>query len=155
MAGKIDAKLASLGIALPQTTAPKANYVAARRLGGQIYISGQVPSQGGVDQFTGKLGSRFSVEEGKAAARLCAVNILAQLKEALGGDLDRVAGVVRLGGFVNAEPDFKDHPQVINGASDLMVEVFGEAGRHARAAVGCSSLPRDVPVEVDAIFEVD
>ena len=105
-------------------------------------------------KFTGKLGSEFSVEEGQAAARLCAINILAQLKDALGGDLDRVTGVIRLGGFVNAERDFKDHPKVINGASDLMVEVFGEAGRHARAAVGCYSLPRNVPVEIEAIFEV-
>ena len=155
MAGKIEDKLASLGIVLPATTAPLANYVPARRHGGQVYISGQVPAEGGKDKFTGKLGSDYSVEEGQAAARLCAVNILAQLKQALDGDLDRVVGVIRLGGFVNAEPDFKDHPKVINGASDLMVEVFGDAGRHARAAVGCYSLPRNVPVEIDAIFEVN
>ena len=154
MAGKIDNKLASLGIVLPAITAPRANYVPARRQGNQVYISGQVPAEGGKDKFTGKLGSEFSVEEGQAAARLCAINILAQLKDALGGDLDRVTGVIRLGGFVNAERDFKDHPKVINGASDLMVEVFGEAGRHARAAVGCYSLPRNVPVEIEAIFEV-
>ncbi|MCX8572996.1 MULTISPECIES: RidA family protein [Hyphomicrobiales] len=155
MAGKIEDKLASLGILLPATTAPLANYVPARRHGGQVYISGQVPAEGGKDKFTGKLGSDYSVEEGQAAARLCAVNILAQLKQALDGDLDRVVGVIRLGGFVNAEPDFRDHPKVINGASDLMVEVFGDAGRHARAAVGCYSLPRNVPVEIDAIFEVN
>lgn len=155
MAGKIEDKLASLGIVLPATTAPLANYVPARRHGGQVYISGQVPAEGGKDKFTGKLGSDYSVEEGQAAARLCAVNILAQLKQALDGDLDRVVGVIRLGGFVNAEPDFRDHPRVINGASDLMVEVFGDAGRHARAAVGCYSLPRNVPVEIDAIFEVN
>ncbi|MCA0317028.1 MAG: RidA family protein [Proteobacteria bacterium] len=155
MAGKIEDKLASLGIVLPATTAPLANYVPARRHGGQVYISGQVPAEGGKDKFTGKLGSDYSVEEGQAAARLCAVNILAQLKQALDGDLDRVVGVIRLGGFVNAEPDFRDHPKVINGASDLMVEVFGDAGRHARAAVGCYSLPRNVPVEIDAIFEVN
>lgn len=155
MEAKIDRKLAELGINLPATASPSANYVPARRLGSQIYISGQVPSEGGKDKYTGKLGSDFSVEEGQKAARLCAINILAQLKQALDGNLDRVVGVVRLGGFVNAEPDFKDHPKVINGASDLMVEVFGEAGRHARAAVGCSSLPRNVPVEVDAIFEVN
>lgn len=155
MAGKIEDKLASLGIVLPVTTAPLANYVPARRHGGQVYISGQVPAEGGKDKFTGKLGSDYSVEEGQAAARLCAVNILAQLKQALDGDLDRVVGVIRLGGFVNAEPDFRDHPRVINGASDLMVEVFGDAGRHARAAVGCYSLPRNVPVEIDAIFEVN
>lgn len=154
MVGRIDSRLASLGIELPQTVAPSANYVPARRLGNQVYISGQVPSQGGKDKYTGKLGSDFSIEEGQAAARLCAVNILAQLRQALGGDLDRVVGVIRLGGFVNAEPGFGDHPKVINGASDLMVEVFGDAGRHARAAVGCYSLPRNVPVEIDAIFEV-
>lgn len=154
MAGRIDDNLARLGVSLPLTSAPAANYVPARRLGGQLYISGQVPSEGGKDKYTGKLGSDYTVEEGQAAARLCAINILAQLKQALDGDLDRVVGVVRLGGFVNAEPDFQDHPKVINGASDLMVAVFGEAGRHARAAVGCYSLPRNVPVEVDAIFEV-
>ncbi|MDZ5454359.1 RidA family protein [Labrys sp. ZIDIC5] len=154
MAGIIDNRLAELGIVLPAAPVPAANYVPARRLGSQVYVSGQVPSVDGKDQYTGKLGSDFSVEQGQAAARLCAVNILAQLRRALDGDLDRVVGVIRLGGFVNAEPDFKEHPKVINGASDLMVEVFGEAGRHARAAVGCYSLPRNVPVEVDAIFEV-
>jgi enamine deaminase RidA (YjgF/YER057c/UK114 family) len=146
--------LAKLGITLPNVVAPSANYVPARRVGNQIYISGQVPSEGGKDKYTGKVGSTYSVEEAQAAARLCAINILSQLKQALGGDLGNVVGVVRLGGFVNAEPEFGDHPKVLNGASDLMVSVFGEAGRHARAAVGCYSLPRNVPVEVDAIFEV-
>lgn len=155
MAGKFEQRLAELGITLPDSVPPAANYVPARRIGNQVYISGQVPAEGGKDKYTGKLGSDFSIEQGQAAARLCAVNILAQLKQALGGDLDRVVGVIRLGGFVNAEPDFGDHPKVINGASDLMVAVFGEAGRHARAAVGCYSLPRNVPVEVDAIFEVN
>ena len=155
MAGKFEDNLVRLGIVLPVAATPAANYVPARKVGSQVYISGQVPSEGGKDKYTGKLGSDFSVEEGQAAARLCAINILAQLKHALDGDLDRVVGVVRLGGFVNAEPDFKDHPKVLNGASDLMVEVFGDAGRHARAAVGCYSLPRNVPVEVDAIFEVN
>jgi enamine deaminase RidA (YjgF/YER057c/UK114 family) len=146
--------LKRLGIVLPPSPAPAANYVPARRQGSQIYISGQVPSEAGKDKFTGKLGSTFTVEQGQAAARLCAINILAQLNQALNGDLGQVVGVIRLGGFVNAEPDFVDHPKVLNGASDLMVEVFGEAGRHARAAVGVYSLPRNVPVEVDAIFEV-
>ncbi len=154
MVGKVEERLAGLGINLPAAVTPAANYVPARRIGNHIYISGQVPSEGGKDKYSGKLGSAYSIEEGQAAARLCAVNILAQLKHALNGDLDRVVGVIRLGGFVNAEPDFKDHPKVINGASDLMVEVFGEAGRHARAAVGCYSLPRNVPVEVEAIFEI-
>jgi enamine deaminase RidA (YjgF/YER057c/UK114 family) len=146
--------LKRLGITLPPASSPAANYVPARWLGNQIFISGQVPSENGKDKFTGKVGSTFSIEEGRAAARLCAINILAQLKHALNGDLGRVVGVIRLGGFVNAEPDFRDHPKVVNGASDLMVEVFGEAGRHARAAVGVYSLPRNVPVEIDAIFEV-
>ncbi|MBR0725006.1 RidA family protein [Bradyrhizobium manausense] len=154
MAGTFEQNLARLGISLPTTASPSANYVPARKVGSQLYISGQVPSEGGKDKYTGKLGSDFSVEEGQAAARLCAINILAQVKQALDGNLERVVGVIRLGGFVNAVPEFRDHPKVINGASDLMVEVFGEAGRHARAAVGCSSLPRNVPVEVDAIFEV-
>ncbi|MBR0857845.1 RidA family protein [Bradyrhizobium liaoningense] len=154
MAGMFEQNLARLGISLPTTASPSANYVPARKVGNQLYISGQVPSESGKDRYTGKLGSDFSVEEGQAAARLCAINILAQVKQALDGNLERVVGVIRLGGFVNAVPDFKDHPKVINGASDLMVEVFGEAGRHARAAVGCSSLPRNVPVELDAIFEV-
>ncbi|UVO35511.1 RidA family protein [Bradyrhizobium arachidis] len=154
MAGTFERNLARLGISLPATASPSANYVPARKVGSQLYISGQVPSEGGKDKYTGKLGSDFSVEEGQAAARLCAINILAQVKRALDGNLERVVGVVRLGGFINAVPDFKDHPKVLNGASDLMVEVFGEAGRHARAAVGCSSLPRNVPVEVDAIFEI-
>jgi len=150
----VEDNLKRLGIVLPTPSSPAANYVPTRRCGNQIYVSGQVPNEGGKDKFTGKLGSTYSVEQGQAAARLCAINILAQLKQALNGDLSKVVGVIRLGGFVNAEPDFGDHPKVINGASDLMVEVFGEAGRHARAAVGVYSLPRNVPVEVDAVFEV-
>lgn len=149
-----DARLAELGLTLPNAVAPAANYVPARRSGNMIYIAGQVPSADGKDQFVGKLGLDVSIEDGQKAARLCAINILAQLRQALGGSLDRVVGCVRLGGFVNATPDFGDQPKVINGASDLMVAVFGDAGRHARAAVGCASLPRNVAVEVDAIFEV-
>jgi enamine deaminase RidA (YjgF/YER057c/UK114 family) len=147
-------RLATLGIDLPTPAVPAANYVAARRTGNYIYIAGQVPTAGGKDQVVGKLGQDVSVEDGQKAARLCAINILAQLRVAMGGSLDNVVGCVRLGGFVNATPDFGDHPRVINGASDLMVAVFGDAGRHARAAVGCYSLPRNVAVEVDAIFEV-
>jgi len=147
-------RLAALGITLPTAVSPKASYVAARRTGPYVYISGQVPAAGGKDQFTGKLGREISVEEGQKAARLCAINILVQLRAALGGNLDRVVGCIRLGGFVNAVPEFGDQPAVLNGASDLMIAVFGDAGRHARAAVGCASLPRNVPVEVDAIFEV-
>lgn len=149
-----DARLAELGIQLPLAAQPAANYVPARRSGKLVYIAGQVPSVDGKDQYVGKLGQDVSVEQGQRAARLCAINILAQLRTALGGSLNDVVGCLRLGGFVNAMPEFGDHPKVINGASDLMVEVFGDAGRHARAAVGCYSLPRNVAVEVDAIFEV-
>jgi enamine deaminase RidA (YjgF/YER057c/UK114 family) len=149
-----DARLAELGIDLPRAVPPAANYVPARRSGNLVYIAGQVPVADGKDQFVGKLGRDVSIEDGQKAARLCAINILAQLRTALGGSLDDVVGCLRLGGFVNAVPEFGDHPKVINGASDLMVAVFGEAGRHARAAVGCGSLPRNVAVEVDAIFEV-
>jgi enamine deaminase RidA (YjgF/YER057c/UK114 family) len=147
-------RLAALGITLPAAAAPAANYVPARRTGSLVYISGQVPTADGKDQFVGKLGRDVSVEDGQKAARLCAINILAQLRTALGGSLDNVVCCVRLGGFVNAIPEFGEQPKVINGASDLMVAVFGDAGRHARAAVGCASLPRNVAVEVDAIFEV-
>jgi enamine deaminase RidA (YjgF/YER057c/UK114 family) len=149
-----DARLEQLGIELPNPAAPAANYVPARKSGSMIYIAGQVPSAGGKDQYVGKVGRDVSIEDAQKAARLCAINILAQLRTALGGSLDRVVGCIRLGGFVNATPEFGDHPKVINGASDLMVEVFGDAGRHARAAVGCNSLPRNVAVEVDAIFEI-
>jgi enamine deaminase RidA (YjgF/YER057c/UK114 family) len=149
-----EARLIELGIALPRAVAPAANYIPARRSGQFVYIAGQVPTADGKDQYVGKVGKDLSIEEAQKAARLCAINILAQLRTALGGSLDGVVGCVRLGGFVNATPEFGDHPKVINGASDLMVEVFGDAGRHARAAVGCNSLPRNVAVEVDAIFEV-
>lgn len=149
-----DQRLQDLGIQLPQAVAPAANYVPARRSGSLVYIAGQVPTANGKDQWVGQVGADVTIEQGQQAARLCAINILAQLRTALGGSLDRVVGCVRLGGFVNAAPGFGEHPKVINGASDLMVEVFGEAGRHARAAVGCSSLPRNVAVEVDAIFEI-
>lgn len=149
-----DARLEQLGIELPKAVAPAANYVPARKSGSFVYIAGQVPTADGKDQYVGKVGKDVSIEDAQKAARLCAINILAQLRTALGGSLDSVVGCVRLGGFVNATPEFGDHPKVINGASDLMVEVFGEAGRHARAAVGCNSLPRNVAVEVDAIFEI-
>lgn len=149
-----DFRLKQLGIQLPKAVSPAANYVPARKSGSFVYIAGQVPTVDGKDQYVGKVGKDVSIEEAQKAARLCAINILAQLRTALGGSLDSVVGCVRLGGFVNATPEFGDHPKVINGASDLMVEVFGDAGRHARAAVGCNSLPRNVAVEVDAIFEI-
>lgn len=154
MTGQIDARLAELGITLPSSVPPAANYVPWTRSGNLLFISGQVPTRDGKDLHSGKLGAGISLEQGQEAARLCAVNILAQVKAALDGDLDRVVRCLRLTGFVNASPDFGDQPRVVNGASDLMVEVFGDAGRHARAAVGAGSLPRGVCVEVDAIFEV-
>lgn len=154
MSGRIDARLKELNIDLPTPSTPAANYVPFKRAGSLVFIAGQVPNANGKDQFTGQVGKEISLEDAQKAARLCAVNILAQLKAAVGGDLDKVVSCVRLGGFVNAVPGYGQQPQVINGASDLMVEVLGDAGRHARAAVGCGSLPRNVPVEVDAIFEV-
>ncbi len=154
MAGRIDARLAELGIELPQASAPVANYVPYVTTGKLVFISGQVPLVGGKAQYVGKVGSDFSAEEGAACARLCAINVLAQLRAACGGDLDRVGRCVKLGGFVNCGPDFTGQPQVMNGASDLIVEVFGDKGKHARFAVGAPSLPLGVAVEVDAIFEL-
>lgn len=150
----IDARLAELGLTLPTAAAPVANYVPSVISGNLLFVSGQVPSENGALNIKGIVGQSVSVEQGKAAARICALNLLAQAKAALGGDLGRVKRVVKLTGFVACGPDFLQHPEVINGASDLFVEVFGEAGRHARAAVGSASLPRGVPVEVDAVFEI-
>jgi enamine deaminase RidA (YjgF/YER057c/UK114 family) len=154
MAGKIDARLKQLGITVPATAAPVANYVPTVRTGNLLFVSGQVTFKDGKAEYIGKLGREFNVEQGQQAARLCALNIIAQVKNALGGDLDRVTRCVKVTGFVNAIPDFTDQPKVVNGASDLLVEVFGEAGKHARAAVGTGSLPLGVAVEVEAIFEV-
>jgi diketogulonate reductase-like aldo/keto reductase/enamine deaminase RidA (YjgF/YER057c/UK114 family) len=147
-------RLLDLGITLPSPPNPAANYVPAVRSGNQLFIAGQVPVQDGKAQFIGKLGAGLSIEQGQQAARLCAINVLAQVANALDGDLDRVVRCVRVAGFVNAVPDFTEHPLVINGASDLFVAVFGEAGRHARTSVGAGSLPRGVAVEVEAVFEV-
>ncbi len=154
MSGRIDARLKELGIELPQATAPVANYVPYTVAGSLVIVSGQVTLWGGKVEYVGKLGRELGVEDGQKAARLCALNILTHLKTACGGDLDRVKRVVRLGGFVNCTPEFTEMPQVVNGASDLMVEVFGSAGRHARAAVGVASLPLGVAVEVEAMFEI-
>jgi enamine deaminase RidA (YjgF/YER057c/UK114 family) len=148
-------KLKNLGIELPDPPTPSANYIPAKLVGNLVYVSGQIPLQDGREAFVGKVGADVSVQQAQVAARICAINILAQLSKALGGDLDRVRSVVRLGGFVNAIETFSDHPTVINGASDLMVAVFGDSGRHARAAVGTSSLPRNCAVEVEGIFEID
>jgi enamine deaminase RidA (YjgF/YER057c/UK114 family) len=154
MSGKIDQRLAELKLELPNPASPMANYIPAVRTGNLLFVSGQICQWNGERRFLGKLGAEISVEQGKEAARLCGLNLLAQAKRALDGDLDRIVRVVRLGGFVNAMPGFGDQPQVVNGASDLMVEVFGDAGRHARTAVGVGSLPGGTAVEVDAVFEV-
>jgi len=154
MAGAIEQKLAALGIALHEAPAPVANYVGFVRAGNLLFVSGQVcfdPS--GKLIARGKLGAGVTIEQGAAAARGCAINLLAQIKAAL-GDLDKVVRVVRLGGFINSAPDFIDGPKVLNGASDLMVQVFGDKGRHARTTVGVASLPADASVEVEGLFEV-
>jgi enamine deaminase RidA (YjgF/YER057c/UK114 family) len=154
MAGQVDARLAKLDIKVPDAAAPVANYVAYVQTGNLVFVSGQIPLKDGKLQFQGKLGDSLQVEEGQAAARLCAINIIAQVKAACGGDLDRVTRVVKLTGFVNSTGDFTDQPKVVNGASDLMVEVFGDKGRHSRAAVSAAALPGGVAVEVEAVVEI-
>lgn len=154
MSGRIEARLRELGIEVPQPAAPVANYVPYTISGNLVFIAGQICQWNGERRFVGKLGAGIGIADGQAAARLCALNILAHLRIACGGDLDRVRRCLRLGGFVNCTPEFTDMPQVINGASDLMVQVFGDSGRHARAAVGMNGLPGGVAVEVEAIFEI-
>jgi enamine deaminase RidA (YjgF/YER057c/UK114 family) len=154
MPGKYDARLQELGIELPQASAPAANYVPFVRTGNLLFVAGQVTVWNGERRFVGKLGRELDAAQGQQAARLCGLNLIAQLRRALDGDLNRLVRVVRLGGFVNSMPDFLEQPKVVNGASDLFVEVFGEAGKHARTAVGTNVLPFDVAVEVDAVFEV-
>lgn len=154
--GAIDTKLAELGIALPPAAAPVANYVPFVRAGDLVFISGQLcfGADGAIDPaHKGKLGAQVSEEAGRAAARACALNLVAQLRAAI-GDLDRVTRCVRLGGFINCAPDFGPVPQVMNGASDLMVEIFGEKGRHARSTIGVAQLPLDAAVEVEGVFQV-
>ncbi len=154
MTGRIDAHLKDLGIELPAPPAPVASYVPAVKSGSLVFLSGQIPATAAGLQYLGIVGQELSVDEGKAAARLCGINLLAQIKAACDGDLDRVKRCVKLSVFVNAGPGFTQHPEVANGASDLMVEVFGEHGKHSRAAVGAGSLPRNVACEVEAIFEI-
>jgi enamine deaminase RidA (YjgF/YER057c/UK114 family) len=154
MAGTVEQKLAAQGIVLHEPPNPVANYVPFVRSGNLLFVSGQVClGADGKLIAKGKLGAGVTIEQGNAAARGCAVNLLAQVKAAL-GDLDKVARVVRLGGFVNSAPDFLDGPKVLNGASDLMVAAFGDKGRHARTTVGVASLPADAAVEVEGVFEV-
>ena len=151
--GKFEAKLAEMGVTLPDAPAPAANYVPFVQVGDVVYVSGQI-SQDSSGLLTGKLGDDMDVESGAAAARACAVSLLAQVKAACGGDLDRLVRVVKLGGFVNSTPDFTQQPQVINGASDFMGEALGDAGKHARAAVSASSLPLGVAVEIEGVFQI-
>ena len=154
MGTRVEERLKALGIELPTPSKPGANYVPFVRAGDLIYLTGQLSQWNGERRFVGKLGRDFGVEEGQQAARLCALNLIAHLRTALDGDLDRVARCVRIAGFVNSTPDFSSQSQVINGASDLFVQVFGEAGRHTRMAVGVAALPYDVAVEVEGLFEV-
>ena len=155
MTTTVKERLEALGLELPEAAAPAANYVPYVRTGSLVFISGQVPVAGGKLAYRGKVGVDYSLEEAQQAARLVGVNIVAVLRDACGGDLERVRRCVKLGGFVNCSDDFENHPAVINGASDLMVEIFGDLGRHARFAVGTNKLPFDVPVEIDAVFEVE
>lgn len=152
---RVEQRLAALGLELPTPPVPIANFVPWRREGTLVFLAGQVNEWNGQVPFVGKLGREFDVAQGRQAAQLCALNLLACLKLACGGDLDRTRSCLRLGGFVNCEPDFEFAPAVINGASDLLVELFGDAGRHARTAVGVASLPRRAAVEVDAVFAID
>ena len=153
MSGRIEARLAELGITLPTAMAPMANYVPWVRTGGLVVVSGQVPARDGKIAVTGKVGAELDVAAGQQAARLCLMNVLTQLRAALDGDLDRVRRVVRLGGFIAYPPGFTQQALVMNGASDLAVEVFGDAGRHARSTIGVPSLPGDAAVEVEGMFE--
>ena len=148
----IEARLAKLGIDLPDPPAAQANYVPTRLGGGQLWVAGQVPFKDGKVLVTGKLGGNVSVEDGQRAARQCGLNVLAQARKALDGDLGRIQAILKVTGWVACTADFTEHPKVINAASDLFVEVLGEVGRHARCAIGSPSLPLDCAVEVDAVF---
>lgn len=148
----IAAKLESLGVTLPDAPAPAANYVPFVRVGNIVYVSGQISKDD--DLITGKLGDDMDVEAGAAAAKVCAINLLAQVKAACGGDIDKLVRVIKLTGFVNSTADFTAQPQVINGASDFLVEALGEAGRHSRSAVSAAALPLGVAVEIEGIFEI-
>lgn len=152
--GQVEQRLRKHGILLPAPNAPVANYVPYVKSGALLFISGQI-STGPSGVVKGKLGASLTLEEGFSAARLCAINLIAQMNSALEGDLDRVRRIVKLGAFVNCAPEFEDQPKVVNGASDLMVAIFGDSGRHARAAVGAPSLPLGAAVEIDAIVEIE
>jgi enamine deaminase RidA (YjgF/YER057c/UK114 family) len=151
---RIEERLAQQGHELPAAPAPAANYVPYTISGKLLFVAGQLPFRQGKVAVTGRVGAEVTVAQAQEAGRLCALNLLAQAKAACGGDLSKLSRCVKLGGFVACTPEFGDHPEVVNGASDLMVEAMGEAGRHARFAVGCASLPRNAAVEVEAIFEL-
>lgn len=148
-------RLAAAGITLPEPAAAVANYVPYLRTGNMVFISGQLPLEDGKLALTGKVGADVSTEDAARAARLCAINLIAQARAAVDGELERIRRVVKLTAFIASTNEFTGQPQVANGASDLMVEVFGDKGRHTRAAVGTNVLPMDAPVEIEAIFEVD
>ncbi|MGV6812237.1 MAG: RidA family protein [Brevirhabdus sp.] len=153
MSGTFETRLAELGVTLPDAPAPAANYVPFVQVGDTVYVSGQISN--GPDGFiTGKLGADMDAEAGAAAARTCAIALLAQVKAACGGDLDKLVRVIKLTGFVNSTDDFGDQPKVVNGASDFMVEALGDAGRHSRSAVSAASLPFGVAVEIEGIFQI-
>lgn len=154
MAGKIETRLIELSIDLPKAATPVGNYVAYVVTGNLVFVSGQLPLVNGELKYKGKVGAEVSLEDGQAAAQACAMNLIAQVRAACGGSLDRVKRVVKLTGFVNSNADFTQQANVINGASDLMVKIFGEAGKHARAAVSAPTLPLGAAVEIDAVFEI-
>jgi enamine deaminase RidA (YjgF/YER057c/UK114 family) len=154
MPGRIEARMKELGIELPKAGEAAGNYVPTVRTGDLLFVSGQLPVWMGERRFAGRLGRELTIEQGQQAARLCGLNLLAHVKHALGDDLDRIVRCVRLGGFVNSADDFSEQPQVVNGCSNLMVEILGDQGRHARTAVGVNVLPFNLAVEVDGIFEV-
>lgn len=155
MAGTVDGRLKDLGIEIPTPAAPAANYIPFVKSGNLVFVSGQIPLVAGKIEGVGKVGKDLTTEQAKAIARICAINLIAQAKAACGGDLDRVVRVVKVGGFVNCVDGYTEQPEVVNGASDLMVAAFGDKGRHSRFAVGTNALPRGVAVEVEAVFEIE
>lgn len=154
MPNSISSRLEALGHRLLSASAPAANYVPTTRHGGLLLVSGQICQENGEARYIGKLGKDISPEDGRKAAELSALNVIAHIDAAVGGDIERVEQVLRLGGFINSTPEFTAQPQILNGASDLMVDVFGERGRHARTTVSVASLPRGVAVEIDAIVAI-
>jgi len=150
----VETRLSALGLTLPEAAAPAANYVPYVQSGNLVFVSGQITLKDGALEYVGRVGDDFTTEQAYEAAKLCGLNLIAQVKAACGGDLERVVRVIRLGGFVNCTADFTDQPKVINGASDLMADVFGDKGKHARAAVGVNTLPLGVAVEVEGVFEI-